>query len=355
MGINLEWGAMKLWSRYCTPRAVTVAIVLSAAMLVASAVTAQEIKPLLDRMERLERDIRTLNIQISRGATSATVPAAAARALLPGNVTGPAIARFGVRLSDLETDLRAATGSMEELNHRINEINQRLDKLVSDVDYRLGTLETRAAQRQPAPTQPSVSAAPSPPGVRKVVPGADQSFAVAPQSLGTVAAEAVNVIAQGQTEDQKQQLAPAPQSAVAPLSQPANEVLPKGTAKEKYAYASGLLRQAQYDRAEIALKAFIDVHDNDPLASNARYWLGETYYVRSAYVQAAEVFLDGYQRDPKASKAPDMLLKLGMSLARLEKTREACAAFARLTADFPKVSAGIKNALARERKRNNCS
>ena len=72
-------------------------------------------------------------------------------------------------------------------------------------------------------------------------------------------------------------------------------------------------------------------------------------------MQAAEVFLDGYQKDPKGSKAPDMLLKLGMSLARLEKTREACAAFARLTADFPKVSAGIKNAMVRERKRNNCS
>ena len=244
---------------------------------------------------------------------------------------------------------------MEALNHRINEINQRLDKLVSDVDYRLDTLETRAAQRQSTPTQPSVSAAPSPPSVQKVVPGADQSIPVAPKSLGRVSADAVKAIALGQTEGQKQRLAPASQSTVSPLSQPANEVLPKGTTKEKYAYASGLLRQAQYARAEIALKAFIDDHNNDPLASNARYWLGETYYVRSAYVQAAEAFLDGYQKDPKGLKAPDTLLKLGMSLARLEKPREACAAFARLTADFPKVLEGIKNPLARERERNNCS
>ena len=59
-----------------------------------------------------------------------------------------------------------------------------------------------------------------------------------------------------------------------------------------------------------------------------------TYYVRAAYVQAAEVFLEGYRSDPKGTKAPDSLLKLGMSLSGLDKKREACAAFNKLIKDY---------------------
>ena len=156
---------------------------------------------------------------------------------------------------------------------------------------------------------------------------------------------------------------PAPATAVpAPTPQPAVQasrdvagVLPEGTVKEQYAYAFGLLRQANYDRAEQALQEFVRLHPKESLASNARYWLGETYYVRAAYVQAAEIFLEGYQADPKGPKAPDSLLKLGMSLAGLDKKREACAAFEKLTKDFPAAAAGIKNAVTRGKQKNGCS
>jgi tol-pal system protein YbgF len=131
-------------------------------------------------------------------------------------------------------------------------------------------------------------------------------------------------------------------------------VLPQGTPKEQYSYAFGLLRQANYDKAEEALQAFLKVNGDDPLAGNARYWLGETYYVRGQYVQAAEVFLKGYRSDPKSPKAPDTLLKLGMSLTNLDKKREACAAFDKLEADFPDASASIKNTVAKERQRGGC-
>ena len=115
------------------------------------------------------------------------------------------------------------------------------------------------------------------------------------------------------------------------------------------------MRQANYDKAELALQEFVKLHPKEKLTGNARYWLGETYYVRAAYVQAAEVFLEGYQADPKGPKAPDSLLKLGMSLAGLNKKREACAAFDKLTKDFPKISAGIRNTVKREKQKNSCS
>ena len=43
-----------------------------------------------------------------------------------------------------------------------------------------------------------------------------------------------------------------------------------------------------------------------------------------------------------------------MSLAGLDKKREACAAFDKLTKDFPKISAGIRNTVKREKQKNSC-
>ena len=351
--------------------------------------TGDDLKVMLDRLQRLERDIRTLNVQISRGgtapvlATGAKPQPAPAASVAPREPIrgGPALVRLGVRLTGLEEDIRGVTGSMEEFGFQVGEILKRLDKLVADVDYRLSALENRAfggpvAQgRTPArtpgqaPSAPRLSAAPQPPPVQKVIPGQGGGFAAPPGSLGTVSQKAVSSVRPpppgNGTKPAVFEAAPrqAPAPAVpAPPPQPAVQasrdvagVLPEGTVKEQYAYAFGLLRQANYDRAEQALQEFVRLHPKESLASNARYWLGETYYVRAAYVQAAEIFLEGYQADPKGPKAPDSLLKLGMSLAGLDKKREACAAFEKLTKDFPDAAAGVKNTVNREKQKNGCS
>ena len=176
--------------------------------------TGDDLKVMLDRLQRLERDIRTLNVQISRGGT-APVPATGAKTQPPPGVSvapreplsgGPAMARLGVRLAGLEEDIRAVTGSMEEFGFLVGEIRKRLDTLVADMDYRLGALENRAfgapvaqgrtpgrtpAQRPPAPR---LSAAPQPPPVQKVMPGQGGGFAAPPGSLGTVSQRAVSSV-----------------------------------------------------------------------------------------------------------------------------------------------------------------
>lgn len=365
--------------------ALSVLVIASAAWAPdVGAQTGDDLKVMLDRLQRLERDIRTLNVQISRGGT-APVPVMGAKprpapAASPAPrepfVSGHAMARLGVRLTALEEDIRAVTGSVEEFVFQAREIRKRLDKLVADVDYRLSALENRvsggpvARTRTPgqAPSAPRLSAAPRPPPVQKVIPGQGGGFAAPPGNLGTVSQKVVSSFRPpppgNGTKPAVAEAAsrPAPPPATAAPPQPAVQVsrgvagiLPGGTVKEQYAYAFGLLRQANYDRAEQALQEFLGLHPKESLASNARYWLGETYYVRAAYVQAAEIFLEGYQADPKGPKAPDSLLKLGMSLAGLDKKREACAAFEKLTKDFPDAAAGVKNTVKREKQKNGCS
>ena len=130
--------------------------------------------------------------------------------------------------------------------------------------------------------------------------------------------------------------------------------VPQISPQDQYTQAFGLLRQAKYDDAAIALQTFVNQHPGDPLAANARYWLGETFYVRSEFVRAAEVFFEGYRTAPDGPKAPDTLLKLGMALGNLDKKREACAAFTKLADEFPNASTNVRNTLERERLRNGC-
>ena len=342
---------------------------------------AEEVKVILERVGRLERDIRALNLSLARSAprpaSSPAVPSAAGPAPNAGTAAvgpapagggGHAMIRLSARLSELENDLRVATGSMERFSFQLDRISNRFDKLVADVDYRLSVLEGRppgasgAQGRQARPAgPPRISPAPSPPSVQKIIPGQSGAqaggFASPPGTLGTVSQSTVAATRPpAAKKDTKIKTAAKPPAKPAPVPVAANVpgVLPQGTPKEQYDYAFGLLRQANYEKAELALLEFVRLHPKEKLVGNARYWLGETFYVRAAYVQAAEVFLEGYQADPKGPKAPDSLLKLGMSLAVLDKKREACAAFDKLTKDFPKISAGIRNTVKREKQKNSC-
>ena len=131
--------------------------------------------------------------------------------------------------------------------------------------------------------------------------------------------------------------------------------LPAGTPKEQYDYAFDILRQADYARAEKALRLFLEANSSDELAGNAQYWLGETYYVRGDFEQAAVEFLSGYQTYPNSSKGPDNLLKLGLSMARLGQTDGACTALTRLATEYPSANDTIRRRAQTERARLKCA
>jgi TolA-binding protein len=70
--------------------------------------------------------------------------------------------------------------------------------------------------------------------------------------------------------------------------------------------------------------------------------------------EAALTFFQGYQENPTGTKAADNLLKLGMSLARMDKITEACATFGELANQFPDATQSIKDQTAGERTRLSC-
>jgi tol-pal system protein YbgF len=130
--------------------------------------------------------------------------------------------------------------------------------------------------------------------------------------------------------------------------------MPSDSASAQYNSAFGLLRQADYADAEEAFRSFVQQHPNSGLAGNAQYWLGESYYARGRYDDAAIAFAEGYKRYPKGPKASETLLKLGMALGRANQKQNACIAFGQLDHDFPHASSPVKERAAAEKKRYGC-
>jgi tol-pal system protein YbgF len=294
----------------------------------ARAQTGNDLRPLLDRLDRLERDMNLLQRQVYRG----TSPGGAPVPMSPADTQ--AAVNSEVRFGQLDDQMRALTGQIEEITYNLAQVKRRLDTLASDMDQRLTALEhgqagAAAGAAAPLGAEPRALAAAPPKGA-----GANPAE---PASQSGVL---------GQIGDQAAAATPARAAAPAP---PAS-----GSPQDQYNYAFGLLRQANYPAAEQSLRAFVQRYPNDPLAGNAQYWLGETYYVRQDYNNAAAVFAEGYQKYPKGGKAADNLLKLGMSLGQLGQKADACRAFARLDRDFPGAPGNVKERAADEKKRLAC-
>jgi tol-pal system protein YbgF len=290
---------------------------------------AQDIKPLLDRIDRLERDVNLLQRQVYRGTSPSGTPVPVSPPDSPNALSSE------VRMGQIEDQMRALTGQIEEIHYNIDQLKRRLDTLSGDVDQRFSVLEHGGAPAAGAASQGGAKPPPAQAGTAAPAPAGTAEASNKPGVLGTLRSEA---------PPQKQQQ----QEAAAPAT------LPSGTPQEQYNYAFGLLRRADYPAAEQALKSFVQRYPNDPLAGNAQYWLGETYFVRKDYENAATTFAVGYQKYPKSGKAADNLLKLGMALGNLGKKTEACSAFTRLDRDFPSAPANIKDREATERQRLGC-
>lgn len=141
-------------------------------------------------------------------------------------------------------------------------------------------------------------------------------------------------------------------SSVAPVA-PLNTTGEK-TDKEAYEEAYQLLVKSKYADAENAFKQFLQNYPKSSLVGNANYWLGETYYVRGQYEYAAGVFSDGLTKYEKSTKAPDNLLKLGLTMENLKKKQEACSFFKLLPQKYPKAGDTLIQRAKQEAKKLQC-
>ncbi len=291
------------------PKFALVVAALGLPLLVASSAIAQssdaDLRSIGNRLDRIEREISDIQRQTYSSGGGSGAPTALG--------SGANTADLQSRLVQLEDQVRDLTGRLEEANHRAEQAARELQTFKADVELRFQDLQGGAAS----------------------TPASGDSVAPAP-SEGTLGA------------------APADQASAGTNAAPAQSVLPSGTPQTQYDFAIDLMKRGQYPQARNAFLEFLQLHPKHELAGNAQYWLGETYYAENNYKQAGDAFLTGYTTYASSSKAPDSLLKLGMSLAALGNSDAACTVWGELGSRFPQASPSIVARAKLERQKAGC-
>ncbi len=255
-----------------------------------------------------------------------------------GASTGADAASLQVQMDDLAKQMTSLRGELEEVNHRVVKLESSMTSLGQDVDFRLKALEASGA-----------SAAAGGPVV-------NMGAGTVPSAVTPAPATAAPIIAP--TAQQPQTVTPAPVGAT-PVAAAATAVADAtgqtfASSKEHYNYAFSLMNKARYEEAGSAFESFIKKYPSDPLVGNVYYWLGETWYVRTNYVKAADSFRQGFESMPKGNKAPDNLLKLAMALGQMKQQKQACVVLTQLLKKFPGPEV-VRTRATREQEKQGCA
>jgi tol-pal system protein YbgF len=274
---------------------------------------AQSNEDLSNQIQRLQRDMRDLQAEIFRnGGPRPGVPAPQP----PVDLTPAPSTTQMQRLDDIEESLRRLTGELEQFTHELNQLSQKTDRLQRQLDF--VEQNAQAAARTPDDAPPADELAPR-----------DATRGPALGSLGTLPS------------------GNRPLRGTAPT--------PPASPEAEFDNAMDLLARAQYDRASEAFRAFADGFPDNELAPQALYWTGDiAYSTRRDYAGAARDFAELLKKYPDAQRAPESMLKLGLSLLALGQKQEGCAALAALPAKYPDAPPPIVNRSRAERRTAAC-
>lgn len=284
-------------------RIVAGLLVFGGALLSTTAVIAQSSpRDISSRLNRLENEIQTLSRSVYRGETPP--PGAMDAGGLSASDT-----RFRTetqtRIQQMEDEIRNLRGMIEEQGFTLSRMSTKMDRVLGDVEMRLGDLEGNGGAN-----------------VRTLSSAEDDGNAENPSlsDIPTAAGDA--------TSDYRDEDVLASRSGASTLGRSDDKIA------AEYESAFAHLKGGDYEQAGGEFLAFIKKYPDHVLSGNAKYWLGETFYVRGDFQRAARVFAEGYKEYPQSGKRADYLLKLGLSLSSMGSKDDACVALGQLESEY---------------------
>ena len=288
------------------------------------------LKSISDQIQVITKDLKTLEkavyqkSDVSRSLSSSSIKS--------DSLNEDILTKHLLKLNDIEDQFRQLTNKFEEVNFKLDKLSTRVTKIQSDTQLRFSDLEGGTIQSN---EKKQVNL----PGTSK-----PQDFGASPgyetKSLPTQ--QAINSVETAQTVITEE---PEKKESLLPINKPV---------PEQYEFAVSFMKIGDYETAEFALKEFIDKNKDHDLAGSAQYWYGETFRIRQLYSDAATAYLDGYQNYPKSKKAPDNLLKLGITMVQLGEKDQGCKMILGLKKEYPKASKSVLQKAQYEQKKFKC-
>ncbi len=236
-----------------------------------------------------------------------------------------------LKLNEIENQFRELTNRFEEVNFKLDKLSTRVTKIQSDTQLRFSDLESGTINTKT--------------NKQTVLPGSTK-----PQDFGAAPAYETSNLPQEQSINSVE----SAQTVITEEPEQRESLLPNKPAEEQYEFAVSFMKIGDYETAEFALKEFIDKNKDHDLAGSAQYWYGETFRIRQLYSDAATAYLDGYQNYPKSNKAPDNLLKLGITMVQLGEKDQGCKMISGIKKEYPKANKSVLQKAQYEQKKFKC-
>ncbi len=271
------------------------------------------------------------------------------------------ITKQSIQIAELQNEIQSLTAQIEEMIFTMQSTVNNFNTFKEDAEFRFTDLNTKTeniekVQNNAEPKTLSVMQS-------EMFILDEDELDLQPKSLGTINMSSLPeeenspFEVKNNNEGEEQQIINTiSQDNIVSLGEQPTllSILPEGDEKSQYEYAINLLRQGDYETAEKAFIEFITIGDDKNYLSNSHFWLAETYYVRENFKDAAKNYLNLYQTFPNANKAPDALLKLGISLVNMRQKEQGCITFMQLQESYPEANTLIIDRNNLEIKRNGC-
>ena len=286
-----------------------------------------------------------------------------------------------VRIQQLQEEVRQLTGRIEEMSYQLLQMQEQIRKAQEDNEFRFQDLEKRkrtevddtagkpAVAANQSPAAPATPPASSSDDVARIIASPSQGDAgvgsgrpaPAPTTLGSIDFDQ-NGNPRGATRNDNAKNAAglpgvsAPPQATRPTSgsRDPQQTASLGNESDAYKIAYDHVLSGDYTLAEKEFASYIAAYPKSGRAADANFWLGEAQYSQGKYADSAKTFLNAHQSFGKSPKAPEMLLKLGMSLAALENTETACATLREVPKRYPSAPKAVLAKVGSEQKRLAC-
>jgi len=280
-----------------------------------------------------------------------------------------------LKLAELEKQIQNLTNQYEKTIFRLDTMSTRLSKLQADNQLsfqQMGTDLTKlqadnqlrfqqmetdlkvynenklmtAKPKSDFSENNSLNSISQPNSVKKkILPGTSQ-----PQELGEISYKDMT----DNSETQALESVDVTNAIIQEVYESEEKILPEGTAQEQYEFATSFLKVGDYNNAEKAFQEFVEKHPDNELSGSAQYWYAETFRIRQLYTDAAQAYLDGYQKYPESKKAPINLLKLGVSLVELGEKDQGCLMIAGVKQQYPNATQSVLRKVKYEEKKFEC-
>ena len=266
-----------------------------------------DVDNVLERLERVEKNISDLQ----KGKVDE----------FEKNISSGYISRNESRFDEIETKNRLNFGLIEEIQNKINALDEKLKLIDSDFQARIKKIEEQLKKESNYEKQETNTNED-----KKVIKMFNQEEVpanVKDKSLGLP-----------KSTNEKTQLSDI-------------EI------KKKYENAIKLLWASKFNEAESELQNLKKIEPDD-LMPNIQYWLGEVFYAQKNFEKAIIAFGEGLEKYPESIKGPDNLLKLGLSFSNLKKKDEACNVLFELEIKYKDAPKNIQERASSEIKKLGC-